>query len=69
MGVLCRPVRRFIAEVQLLDSKPTSAPGSQALGSITAQDIKEALLASKPSAALHEVKYKAFGEQHGQAAS
>ncbi|DBA79175.1 hypothetical protein WJX77_012098 [Trebouxia sp. C0004] len=63
--VAMRPVRRFIADMQLLDSH--CAQTTQVPGSITAQDVKDALLASKPSASLNESKYQEFGKQHGHA--
>ncbi len=53
--------------MQLLDSH--SPQTSQVPGSITAEDVKDALLASKPSASLNESKYQEFGKQHGHAAT
>lgn len=52
--------------MQLKDSKSLAA--AQGPGTVTMQDIEEGLLASKPSASLHQSKYKQFSDQHGQAA-
>lgn len=53
--------------MQLVDNH--SPQTSQVPGSITAQDVKDALLASQPSASLNESKYQEFGKQHGHAAT
>ena len=51
--------------MQLVDSHGPQT--TQVPGSITAQDVKDALLASTPSASLNESKYQEFGKQHGHA--
>lgn len=53
--------------MQLVDSHGPQT--TQFPGSITAQDVKDALLASTPSASLNESKYQEFGKQHGHAAT
>lgn len=65
--MFCRPVRRFIQEVEQLklSSKGVSP---QAPGSISDEDIKEALQASKPSASVHVSQYEQFSNQYGQSA-
>lgn len=61
--MVCRPVRRYLKEVQ---------PGSSAVGTpglISGEDIQEALLDSKPSAVLNAAKYQQFSKQYGQTAT
>ena len=52
-----------------MDTSNKQQTSAQAPGGITPQDVREALLASKPSASQDSAKYKQFDDQFGQAAS